>query len=165
MVTLELLDFIKNQREKGKKDEEIQKTLHHSGWKDIDIAEAFHTKATDLKLPVPQASHTLILPNMESLIGKSIDIYKRIWTKVALAVGITFAMIVVLILLVAGVFLLILSQRSLIELSSTPGNPLTSGIAVAVFFGLIIVAIISVICFLYITLWGQLVVVHLINNW
>ncbi len=51
MITKELLDFVKKEREKNVSDEGIKSTLTQNGWLDSDVEGAFK----ELRAPAPKA--------------------------------------------------------------------------------------------------------------
>ena len=80
MVNQQLLDYIKQQLQRGVSKEEIKNSLLANGWEEKDIEEAFYLVSSSSSQVQPQPNFqqtNLSLPTATAIFGQAWSIYKR----------------------------------------------------------------------------------------
>lgn len=150
MVTPELLNYIKTQRQAGVVDDAIRGTLTVGGWRAEDVDEAFRSlSGTPTSISAPSSSAPI---GASELLKQSWTLYRqRFWTFVGI-LAIPMAFIFILAMLIGG-------SAALVGMFSSSALVKTTGLVA------LIAAIVVVVCIaIVLGIWGQIALLIAIRD-
>ncbi|MBI4100273.1 hypothetical protein HY439_00840 [Candidatus Microgenomates bacterium] len=176
MPDRQLTNYIKDQLQKGKTDEEIKNNLVAAGWKEQDIEEAFKEKisSSDQPPPSPPPSNTVSstvdgkLPGPIALLKEAWEIYKKSWRTFLVIVLIpTLAQLLIWGLIAGlGISSGVFFQKTSLEsnLPNAAVNVLPNFLSPGLLFFLIPLTVIIIIATIAVQFWSEAALIFAING-